>query len=210
MSGWLTNLINDSCIDNDCSDYPQKGAFHTVVWGMVLQCLTPYFSALPAIWLMWILQSSGYALRQNNVGFEILGGLGPTLAFTAAYIMPFSFAMFYLFMELVSDKERAWIDNTMIWFIYNWISNLNLQVIIWSDVVILMMWAIVRTWTVVHFAMFAVINFAMISQWYVMMDNSVEAIHYIDEDWDKIEDGDRLWPTAFYWFGIKDRDEDDD
>ena len=38
---------------------------------------------------------------------------------------------------------------------------------------------------------------------YFIMKNSVGAIRYLDPSWDKLNDGELLWPSIFYIFGVK-------
>ena len=100
----------------------------------------------------------------------------------------------------------AWVDELLAWLIEHYVSNFTFLAFVFGGLIwLFLIWA----WLSPSLSggadivvLFTITQALLGLLWWLTMQVSVNAIRRVDPAWNKLDEGDLLWPTLFYVFGF--------
>merc|ERR1712060_301748 len=148
---------------------PTKRAIHIVVWGMLLQVVSGFLSFVGALGLATLITSI-YSNADDSAGYEVFLALIPGLLSYGIYVIPFVAGILYIIFGADLFLFR-WLDDAMIFFIYQWIAWGNWQIILWSDFFFIFGFSNAGGWSIIHTSIILVFNAIFVLEWFWFMNN---------------------------------------
>ena len=127
----------------------------------------------------------------------------PGLVALYAYLVPFVLSIFFIIFG-ADFFLFSWLDDALALIIEHWIGNVA------PLLILTVFWAY---WTVSKspedvYLQYQLISFSLNTliaayYWNRFMYESVDAIRYLNPEWNKVSPGERLWPSILYLLGLK-------
>ena len=177
---------------------PPIDGFASLMVGFVLQPI----ASLATLFI------SALFFPDADVGYEMLFYLFIPLGLAYYYQIPFWLGVVYLVFGS-NFFLFSWVDNVLIFLIKHFVSNTVFLMFLMQFFNFYVSYDS-RDQFLMGFSEFHVMALVLGLLttgffWNRTMYDSVGAIRYMDPSWNEVPDGERLWPSLFYLFGLVDK-----